>query len=275
MADESDVENALAAACAAAIYPAGSGSPPAGGYPTRIYAGEPNANALDADLTAGIVNVAITLVDKMSRKTTRYTGQWQPLASPAPAITAALSGNVVTFAGLGGAGAMLGVQSAGVGYAYVTVAGDTPASVAAALAALIPGGAAQAATLTLPSTGGGIGLVIYAPTEAISELRRQEQGFCVNVMAPTPAARTAVASVVDAALAAIDFLTLADGSGGRLLYRRTRIDDVPSKANLWRRELLYTVEYGTTSTQFYPAMTLGIINLPAIQRTAGALQQAS
>ena len=67
--------------------------------------------------------------------------------------------------------------------------------------------------------------------------------------------------MIDQALAGTTFLPLADGSAGRLRYRRTRLDDVPSRANLWRRELLYTVEYGTTQTTMVPDMVFGALAL--------------
>ena len=265
MADESDVEVALVAAAAGAVYPNGSVGAPIGGYATRIVRGEPNAEALNADLAAGAVNVTVTLLDKMSRNTTRYATSWQAsLAQTAPPLGVSMAGNVGTFSGAGGTGAIVGVRALGQTVTYVTQAGDTPASVAAAVAQQIAGAMANGATLTLPAVGGTPLAVVYGYTEAISEIRRQEQGFTITILAPTPDARTTVASVIDQTLGGIDFLTLADGSAGRLRYHGTQVDDVPSRANLWRRELLYTVEYGTTAVVNVPDMMVGSLGLNSV-----------
>ena len=272
MADESDVEAALVAAAAAAVYPNGPAAPSASGCPCRIVRGEPNAEALNVDLAAGVVNVTVTLLDRMSRNTTRYAPIWQPAPTAvAPALTVSMVGSVATFAGVGGVGAIVGVRAGGQAFTYVTNAADTPASIAAWFASQVPGAKATGAALALPGSGGSPLAVVYGYTEAVSETRRQEQGFAVTVFAPTPDARTAVGATIDQALAAIDFLMLADGSAGRLRYRGTQVDDVPSRANLWRRELLYTVEYPTTAIMGVPDMVVGSLGLNAVP--AGTVTQ--
>lgn len=273
MADESDVEVALVAAAAAAIYPDGPSGASRAGSACRIIRGEPNAEALNADLAAGVVNVTVTLLDKMSRNTTRYATGWQAAAVMPAALplSVSMAGNLASFAGSGGAGAIVGVRASGQAVTYVPQAGDTPASVAAALARRIAGAVANGAVLSLPVAGGTPLAVVYGFTEAISETRRQEQGFAVTILAPTPDARTATGCAIDGTFAGIDFLMLADGSAGRLRYRGTQLDDVPSRANLWRRELLYTVEYGTTAVVNVPDMVVGSLELNAAP--AGSITQ--
>jgi hypothetical protein len=59
------------------------------------------------------------------------------------------------------------------------------------------------------------------------------------------------------ALAATSFLRLADGSGGRVRYRSgTSIDD-DQDAQVYRRDLVYDVEYGTSVTGMVPSMLFG------------------
>ena len=274
MADISDVEVALVTAASAAVYPNGINAPPAGGYPCRITRGDANAEALNADLAAGTVNITIRAMDKMARNTTRYFDAFQGAATqPTTPLAVVLAGNTATFSGGGGAGAIAGVRAGGLGYVHVTVAGDTPASVAAALATQIVGAVASGPVLTLPASGGAPLAVVYGYADVISELRRQEQGFAITVSAPTPDARSAVAATVDAVFAGVDFLTLADGSAGRLRYRYTTIDDVPSRASLWKRTLIYTVEFGTTLTQSVPEMVFGVLTVGGTE--AGIITEAS
>ena len=44
-------------------------------------------------------------------------------------------------------------------------------------------------------------------------------------------------------------------------YHSTSIDDVPSRASLWKRTLIYTVEFGTTLTESVPALVFGELSL--------------
>ena len=92
MADESDVETALVALSSAALYPNGANSPSVPGPDCRIYRGWPNSAALDADLTAGRINVTVFAVPVMrapQRDTPNSIGQSDP-----PTLTVSVSGYV-------------------------------------------------------------------------------------------------------------------------------------------------------------------------------------
>ena len=58
----------------------------------------------------------------------------------------------------------------------------------------------------------------------------------------TPAIRDAVAAVVDPALSSLTFISLPDGTGGRIRYERAHPDDRAQKVLLYRRDLVYSVE---------------------------------
>ena len=137
MADESDVETALVTLCSAALYPSGVNSPSVPGPDCRIYRGWPNSAALDADLTAGRINVTVFPVPRHARTTTRYTQIWS--GTPAqPTLTASVSGTSVTFGGTADLGQVAGLLADGQSYAYRTQTGDNPALVAANLASSRP-----------------------------------------------------------------------------------------------------------------------------------------
>ena len=59
MADQADVETALAALVANALYPNGTSATSAIGNMCRIYRGFPAAPSLDVDLAAGVLNISI------------------------------------------------------------------------------------------------------------------------------------------------------------------------------------------------------------------------
>ena len=80
----------------------------------------------------------------------------------------------------------------------------------------------------------------------------------VSVWCPTPVGRDGLAAAIDNALSNMDWLPLADGSVGRLLYHGTIETDESENANLYRRNLDYTVEYPTTMQMSGPQMLFGI-----------------
>ena len=72
-----------------------------------------------------------------------------------------------------------------------------------------------------------------------------------------PVSRDAAAAAVDTALAAQVFLTLPDGTAGRLRFASSSVFDQSQDAQLYRRDLLYSVDYSTTQTTTLPSMIFG------------------
>jgi hypothetical protein len=262
MADESDVEAALVALASAALYPNGTNAASVPGADCRIYRGWPNAAALDSDLRAGLINVTVFAGEGSGRVSTRYVEDW--ISSPAtPSLTGTVAGNSITFAGTANIGQVAGILVDGRSYAYRTQAGDTPASVSANLAALARADTIvqlSGASLTIPSAGDLLARVV-ADAPAQREVRRQLQNFRVTCWCPTPAGRDSAAVAIDQALATTTFIQLADGTLGRLTYGGTTIFDQSQDALLYRRDLLYAVEYATIVAASLPAMLFGDLQL--------------
>jgi hypothetical protein len=269
MADQSDVEDVLVALAADAIYPNGAGSPSLPGPDCRIYRGWPSSTALNADLAAGNINVTVFPHGERGRNTTRYSQQW--LGPPVQStLTASISGVSVTFGGTAGPSQLAGILINNSSYVYRTQADDTPQTVAANLAT-----AARAdwivnlsgATLAIPGAGRVL-VRIVADTPVMQEVRRQEQEFRITCWCPTPATRDASASAIDLLLAGFQFITLTDATQGRLQYRGTFVFDQSQDALLYRRDLVYEVEYPTTIGAMQPAMLFGDLVLNAAAFTA-------
>ena len=257
MPDQSDVEAALAAAANDALYPGGTGAMPAAGVLCRVFRGFPAAPALGADLSAGQVDVSVTVVEGSYRNTTRYLPGL--VCEPAaPLLSAVTSGATVTLSGRADAGQLAGVLVDDAAHVYRTSAGDTPEVVAAALAALVRvdrPAVLWGATMSFPGAMRVVSRTV-ADTPDTVELRRQTQEFRVTVWAPTPALRDVVSAVLDAGLADTRFLQ-AGGSACRMLSSGSSTSDVSGAAGLYRRDLLMTVEYPTTATIERPAMLFG------------------
>lgn len=260
MADLSDVESALVDTIAAAIYPNGTVSPSAlpAAVAVRTYRGSPNASKLSLDMTASIPNISVFSLPGFTRETTRYPEDWEMLKLPVTTIAASVVGNHVTFSGTSGVPQFAGIRSGGIPYVYAATPADTPNTVAAALAALVPGATCAGAVVSVPPAPKLTARVLGFSTLG-RELRRQKQGMKITFYAPTPALRDTVAAFVDVALSRVRFLALPDGYCGRLRYSGTFVDDVPQKEGLWKRDLRYTVDYPTTEIVVAPPMLWGVV----------------
>ena len=243
MADESDVSNALVAAVTAVVYPNGTGQQSVTGTPVKVYRGWPQAASLDADLLAHKVNITISPRDGMVRNTTRWLIDDIEAPYVAPDITAAVSGATVTFAGAITPGNAVGIGIGRFGYTYQVQVGDTLASIAARYAAFF-GGTSSGPAVTIP-TNQTVTAASVALGSSSRDVRRTEQGFTISIWAFDYPSRDAAAAAVDTALADTPFLTMPDTSEARLRFGQTISSDHAENANLFRRDLIYMVEYST------------------------------
>ena len=286
MADLADVERAMVAVVTGALFaPAQAYQPgqyaasPVSDVTTTVYRGWPTQARLDADLAAGYAHVSVFPDPGMTRLTTRWALQWTQPQMVAPSITMAVSGQTVTLGGAVSARHVLGIQY-GVGrlltgHSYHLLPTDTLTTAAAALAALIPGATSSGPAITLPATCISPAAVVGVDQSSTLEVRRQTQGVRISAWCPTPAARDAVCGAVDAGFAGLldangnptQFLSLADATTARVKYRSTYTFDAPGKAGVWRRDLCFTVEYGTTISQTQPEALFVVENY----RTGAAL----
>ena len=269
MPAQSDVETALTQLVATSLYPNGTGAAAAIAATIRIYRGWPNQTALDADLAAGRVNVTVFPIPSVTRNTTRFLPNW--FADPVtPGLTVSVVGVTATFAGSATPGQLAGVLVEGKSYVHRTASGDTPALVAAILAAAIgpirPATAAGAA-LTLPGAPKIVARTV-ADASASLELRRQQQEFRITAWCPTPALRDSACDTMDVTFAATPFLALANGALARLRYASTTTFDQRQDAALYRRDLNYTVEFPTTQVAIQPSMLFGALDLGGSTITA-------
>jgi hypothetical protein len=254
----SDVEAALVSAVSSVLYPGGLSAQAIVGSGARVYRGWPMPAALDADLMLGVLNVSVSAVPNSARNTTRWgVCAWAPPASPGVMVT--VSDNTVDFSGVPNAGDVAGLLVDEATYVYQVQAGDSAGLVAAALADLVRRDRIcrlQGSVVTVP---GAVRLVARTLALQVStaELARQEQGFRIAVWSPSPGMRDAACSAIGSTLAQTAFLTLADQTGGRVRYRNTASFDEGQGAGVYRRDLVYDVEYATTAVSMLPAMLFG------------------
>lgn len=259
MADLADVETALTALVAGVCYPNGTAQPSVTGSEIRLMRGFPVAIEVGISRAAGVAWVYIGSVPHGVRPAPLGLTEWRDLSAVAVTLAARTSGRQVTFSGLPSAGQIAGILCGGVPYAYAVRAGDTTTTIAAALAALIPGATSAASTVTCPATASGR---VVGSRTAYRELRAQEQAFTVTVLATTPGVRDTIAGAIDAALAGMNWLALSDHQA-RLTYRGTEVHDEAATNRLYRRTIDYAVAYSTTEILTAAAMLFGSVEVYA------------
>ncbi|MGE4482015.1 hypothetical protein [Acidocella sp.] len=260
MADQADVEAALAAIVANGVYPQGTAGVSAVGQACKIYRGWPVEPVLDVDLTAGMAHVSVSATDAALKNVTRYPRVWQTLTPATGTLAVDVEGLGATFSGLCSTGLLAGVMVDGETYPYAVQANDSAATVTSNLAALLREGGwiveYAGSKLVVPQAKHFTARVV-AGAGSLQEIRRQVQEFRVAMWCPSPALRDALAPVLDAAVMANDFIALADGSYGRVRFVNGTTSDASANAALYRRDLIYAVEYPTTLAQQTPAMLFG------------------
>jgi hypothetical protein len=260
MADQAAVEMALASLAANALYPEGTAAPSVTGAVYRVYRGYPASPVLDADLAVGIVHVSVAPAGGEVRNVTRYPRVWQEVAPVAQTLSVAVSGFAASFSGSCAVGQLAGVMADEATFSYAVQATDCPATVASNLAAQMraAGWIVNYAGTTLSApTAERFAARVVSGAGALQEVRRQIEDFRISMWCPDPAARDLVAPVIDLALADVNFMPLPDGSFARVRFAGVTASDGGAEVSLYRRDLIYAVEYPTTLAQMTPAMLFG------------------
>lgn len=258
MADQADVETTLVGQIQQILYPNGASTSSAIGPVCRVYRGWPLTASLNADLLAGVINISVLPVANSIKPLTAFNDGWIGTGAP-PGMVATSFGQTVTFAGTAGSGQLAGLLIDGIPYVYRSVDGDTTVQVAANLAALVSAdipASSSGAAVSIPTASTVIGRT-SAQVSLWMEIRRQRQSFSVMFWCPTPQLRDQVVALVDLNLAGIRFLALPDGSDGRLIFSDTVSQDQNQNAGIYRRDLIYHVEYATTQTMTTAEMLFG------------------
>jgi len=91
--------------------------------------------------------------------------------------------------------------------------------------------------------------------QAVRELKRQIKDFQITVWAPTPPLRNTVGTVIDTALTEQCHIDLRDGAPAQMFYARQFDSDAAENWHVYRRDLIFSVNYATTQTISAPEVT--------------------
>jgi hypothetical protein len=262
MADLSDVTAYLAQAASAAIYPSGTSQPSVAAMDCRIFEGWPIPDQLDRDMLGQmlsgtppmpvtrpggtVANISVFPMPGTGIAVYQQQDNTYVITPPAITSTFTLVGNVITVSG----------QIAPGEYLTLVIDDAVVCSQSGANAgAMIPALAAQAVaagyaasstptTLTIPF---GHSLVVRQGGTAVlgKVTHRQRQPVMVSVWSPTQAVRATLASAIDNALKQKIKVTMPDTSQALVIYSRTNVLDDRQSTAIYRRDLIYDVEYAT------------------------------
>lgn len=263
MADVSEVADTVVGLISGLLYPTGTSNPSviAGVAGIRVYAGWPVPEQLDADIDNSVNNVVVPICHVSvfplpgERNTTRYLPKWADAVINTQTLTLFAAGQTVTVGGTVPPASNphnAVIFANGVPYVYAVQPSDTLTGIATALATLIavavPGTTNTGPVITLPSIARLGPVRIGITGTSMLEVSRQEKQFQIVIWADSPAHRVAIAKIIDPALKAMTFISLPDLTGGRIRYVGMREIDTAQKQQIYRRDFVYTVEYGTFQT---------------------------
>jgi len=245
VADISDVEMALIAVLAGALYPAGTGAPSTIGAIVRLYRGWPVPGALENDLRQGIMHITVLSIPGGRGAIAPIMG-WHTLSQPESSLTTAVSGQTLTLGGVAGAGQVIAVTVNGIVQAYAVQAQDNLTTLASALATMISAitpATSEGAVITVPAAA-TLSAMTGAQGALYRELARQSRSISVNIWSPTAALRDAAGAAVHLAVCDALRLYLPDQSVAMIGADTDGwADDSAIKQGLYRRTIKYGVEY--------------------------------
>lgn len=246
---------------ATAVYPSGSGQPSVTGRPVTIFEGWPLQQSLDAAIAAGqsMVSVFPTRANG-SGATFQVQNEDYLIVPPVHGMTiTSIASGAVSVMGAPSAGEYLTIIADG-RHAYSRSGADLPTIlnlIAADAVATYPSVSVFAIggpdlPLWQNATGGGIQFPtdrlkahLGAPATKGRATHRQRAGVMVTVWAPNNADRNTLAKAIDVALKQVNRLTFPDTSQGLLVAQSFVQEDRLEPASIYRRDLVFSVEYAT------------------------------
>lgn len=249
----------MSGALTSVLYPGGTSQSSIVGVLCRVYRGWPNTPTLNADLAGGVVNVSVVTDNVAGKTTTRYLSEWRSV-TVLPGASATANDQMISISGSPLLGDLVGVLIDGSAYTYRVKEGDTTDQIAAEIKQAIQGNRPASiwgTSITVPGAT-TITARVVCDNRSTFESRRQEKDVRVICWCPSPLIRDSVAAAIDYAVNQVDFLRLSDGTHARVVYKNTETYDQGQNALLYRRDIVYAIEYPTVTVLQQPSMLFGV-----------------
>lgn len=269
MADLSDVTAYLASTIAAIVYPSGTTGASIINGPVKIFEGWPLPDVLDLDMQGKFLSVATASVPAEpidngvgpvcsvsvfpvpggTKAAFQILDNPYVITAPVHGLTPTVSGVALTLAGTPGTGEFVTIIADG-SKIYSRGGADIATILAALLADMAtdyPSAAVASDTITVNGASEIIAR-IGAPATLGQVTHRQEASVQITIWAPDPARRTALSAPIAVALSKQIVVTLADGSMAKITPERVNVTDDHQTVSIYRRDLVFAVEYATVET---------------------------
>lgn len=257
MADLSDLTAYLAGVAAAAVYPNGILQPSVAAMDVRIFEGWPQAEKLDRDVSGlnddgtartngPAAQVSIYPMPGTGNSVFQIQDRDYVVTPVSLGMAVSVVGNVISVVGQPNAGEFLTLVCDDA--VILSRGGASTAALLAALAAdaIAAGYAAtsDATSLTVPF---GHELVVRQGGKAKMGrvINRQCQLIMISVWAPNRIARAQLAAAIDELVKEKVRISLPDTSQAIVKYNRTNVSDEMQTVTVYRRDLIFDVEYAT------------------------------
>lgn len=261
MADLSEVLTHIADLVTAIVYPNGPNSDGIPGTPARIQEGWPITAQMDLDLQGQmlqgttvvnngigpIANITISPLPGSPASPIQTLDNPKVLVPPVYGLVVQTTQDSVTISGAPSAEEFLTLVVDG--SKTYSRGGATTSEILSSLLTDIqadyPSASITGSKLSIPGID-GIKALQGAPSIVGKITHRQYQLVTINIWAPDPQRRSLLSGVIDATLKDEDLkLQLPDSSEAIMRYERTTSHDEYQTVAIYRRDLVYRVEYAT------------------------------
>jgi hypothetical protein len=260
MASSDDVARFLARRIADIIYPGGSQLPGIVNVSVKIFPGWPVPGTLQQDINKGCVQISVWPLPTERKINTALGRPCLVMAKGQPTLQFTVNGSFISVDGIASTPANVRISLDGKQYFFHFQTGSTPEQVIDKLSLELPKAFTVLNKLCVLMVE-QISVFVTSAGTAVRELRRQLKDFQVTVWAPTPGLRDRIGTAIDTALSEQCHIDLNDGAPAQLLYARQFDSDRSENWHVYRRDLIFSVNYATTQTIAAPEVIMTVVTL--------------
>lgn len=266
MASTDDVARYLAGCISDAVYPGGCGLPGIINAAVKIYAGWPVPGTLQQNINSGGVHVSVWPLPTERKISTALGRPFRLMAKGKPSLQFTVNGTAISVAGVASALTNVQITLNRKTFNFHFRAGTTAGRAIHALSVALPKSFTVLSSVCIPLAE-HLSISVTTAGTAVKELRRQIKDFQITVWAPTPGLRDRIGSAIDMAFSEQCHIDLSDGAPAQLLYARQFDSDRSENWHVYRRDLIFSVNYAITRTISAPEVTQFEVTLNGHQTT--------
>lgn len=260
MASTDDVARYLASRVAGVVYPGGGRLPGIVNTAMKVYPGWPVPGILQQDIDNGGMHISVWPLPTERKISPALGRPFRVMAKGKPTLQFTVNGTTIGVAGVASELTNVQITLNGKTYTFHFRAGTTAEKALDVLSVSLPRSFTIGSSLFIMLVR-HLSISVSTAGIAVRELRRQIKDFQITVWAPTPGLRDRIGSAIDAALSEQSHIDLNDGAPAQLLYARQFDSDRSENWHVYRRDLIFSVNYATTQTISAPEVTQFVVTL--------------